>query len=486
MHPTLLRLRSTLAAALGVLATGVLCTRILHADSTVAAIVLFLAVLLVSGYSRMLEAVIADIIAAFWLDYYYIPPVGSITIGDLQGWFALLVFLAVSLIATNLSARLRRQRDQLILQQTESEKLHALSRAMLLSSGGEDGRRLLINKCMELFGFTEVVLFESATSKFHRSQMHSGIPDEKLQRAALHRSVEESAGLTIIPVELGNKTFGSLAFRGVPLARPMLQAIGNTIAVGLAQAQAREAASRAEAVRRSEELKSVLIDALAHDLKTPLTAIEAAADILLSPSGASASQRYDLLQVVREETQRLKRLVGEAIHLSRIDTKKLKLEYESVRVRELIEAALESLGERRSTHRILIEIPPDLPPVFADRELILQSLKQLLDNAIKYSPPRSVITISTGEANGFVSISVRDQGQGLTELEQTRVFDKFYRGRYDGSAIQGTGMGLAIAREISEAHGGSIGVESELGKGSRFTLTLRAAAAPSELRNKPL
>ncbi|HZQ52709.1 MAG TPA: ATP-binding protein [Bryobacteraceae bacterium] len=484
MHPTLRRLRSMLAASLAVLGAGLLCTRVLHADSTVAAIVLFLAVLLVSGYSRMLEAVIADIIAAFWLDYYHIPPVGSITIGDVQGWFALLVFLAVSLIATNLSARLRRQRDQLILQQTESEKLHALSRTMLLASGAEDGRRLLINKCMELFGFNEVVLFESATSQFHRSQIHTEIPDEKLQRAALHRSVEESADLTIIPVELGNKSFGSLAFRGASLARPMLQAIGNTIAVGLAQAQAREAAGRAEAVRRSEELKSVLIDALAHDLKTPLTAIEAATDILLSPSGASASQRYDLLQVVREETLRLKRLVGEAIHLSRIDAKKLKLEYETVRVPELIDGAVESLGGRLSTHQISIEVPPDLPAVFADRELILQSLKQLLDNAIKYSPPRSVVTISAGEANGFVSISVRDQGQGLTELEQTRVFDKFYRGRYDGSAIQGTGMGLAIAREISEAHGGSIGVESEIGKGSRFTITLRPAGTRSDLQDK--
>jgi two-component system sensor histidine kinase KdpD len=488
MHPTLQRLRSTLAASLGVLAAAALCVRILHADSTVAAIVLFLAVLLVSGYSRVLEAVAAAVIATLCLDYYFIPPVGSITIGDVQGWFALLVFLAVSLIATNLSERLRRQRDQLILQQTESEKLHALSRAMLLASSGEDGRRLLINKCMELFGFTEAVLFESATSQFYRSQVHTGIPDEKLQRAALHRLFEESpnSDLTVIPVELGNKSFGSLAFRGASLARPMLQAIGNTIAVGLAQAQAREAASRAEAVRRSEELKSVLIDALAHDLKTPLTAIEAAADILLSPSGASAGQRYDLLQVVREETQRLKRLVAEAIHLSRIDAKKLKLEYETVGVQELIDAALASLGDRLSTHRISIELPPDLPPMFADRELILQSLKQLLDNAIKYSPPRSIVTISAGETNGFVSISVRDQGHGLTELEQTRVFDKFYRGRYDGSAVQGTGMGLAIAREISEAHGGSIGVESEIGKGSRFTITLRSAGVPSKLRDAPL
>ena len=105
-----------------------------------------------------------------------------------------------------------------------------------------------------------------------------------------------------------------------------------------------------------------------------------------------------------------------------------------------------------------------------------QALKQLLDNAMKYSPARAPITILASEANGLVSISVRDRGQGLTELEQGRVFEKFYRGRRDRSGVQGTGMGLAIAKEIAEAHGGSISVESKLGQGSRFTITLQSAA----------
>ena len=116
--------------------------------------------------------------------------------------------------------------------------------------------------------------------------------------------------------------------------------------------------------------------------------------------------------------------------------------------------------------------------IFADRELIVQALKQLLDNAGKYSPPGSVIQIEVRETDGFVSISVRDQGRGLTELEQRRVFDKFYRVRGDRSAVQGTGMGLAIAKEIAEAHGGSVTVESRFGEGSEFTMTV-----PSSARN---
>jgi two-component system sensor histidine kinase KdpD len=391
----------------------------------------------------------------------------------------------VSLVASDLSSRLRRQRDELLARQTESEKLHALSRAILLSSGGEDLRRLLVNKCMELFGFSETVVFESATGEFYRSQMAGSIPIEDLRRVALYGSVEhreaDRGGATIMPATLGNKTFGSFAFRGPALREGALQSLGNTIAIGLAQAQAQEAWSRAEAVRKSEELKSIMIDALAHELKTPLTSIEAAADMLLQPANVSAEQRQDLLHVIQQETQGLRRLMGEAIHLARIDAKRMKLECEPLRVDELITAAIQALGERSASYPISVELTEEVPWIFADRELMVQALKQLLDNAIKYSPARSAISVAAGEANGVVSVSVQDRGQGLTELEQRRVFDKFYRGHRDRSAVQGTGMGLAIAREIAEAHGGSIAVESQLGQGSRFTITMQSVTERARL-----
>jgi signal transduction histidine kinase len=121
----------------------------------------------------------------------------------------------------------------------------------------------------------------------------------------------------------------------------------------------------------------------------------------------------------------------------------------------------------------------------ADPELLTQALKQLVDNSIKYSPSGSAITISAGQAEDYVWISVRDQGPGLTELEQSHVFDKFYRGRHDGSAIQGTGMGLAIAKEIAEAHGGSVSVESQMGNGTRFTISLPSASVGAAIMEQP-
>lgn len=485
MSPAVLRLRSTLSALLGIFAIALVCY-LMHVDATIAAIALLLGVLLAGAYSKPAAAIVASFAATVCLDYFFVPPIGKISIADARGWVALLAFLTVALVATNLSSRLRRQRDELVSRQREAERLHALSRAMLFADG-QDVRRLIVNKCIELFGFTEVVLFETSSGQFHRSPSEAPIADEALRRVALYGSVIEGEpnAFTIVPVTLGNKSFGSLGFRGGSLRDATRQAVGNTIAMGLAQAQALETASRAEAVRKSEELKSVLIDAVAHDLKTPLTAIGAAADMLLHPAGVRAEQSLELLQVIQQEAHGLRRTVDEAIHLARIDAKRLKLEREPTSVSELINAAIQSLGEHSTSHQIEVRIGEDLPFVFADRELMVQAVKQLLDNAIKYSPSRSTVVVSAEEYNGVVSISVRDHGQGLTELEQGRVFDKFYRGRYDSSAVQGTGMGLAIAKEIVEAHGGSAAVESQVGQGSRFTIALHAVREPAEVGQQP-
>src|SRR5579875_3695286 len=387
MAGVLPRVRSTAITIVGTVAIAVVCQRVLHANATIAAIALMLGVLVAGAYTKLAEAVLASIVATLCLDYFFVPPIGSITIAAPQGWIVLTVFLAVSLFASHLAARLREQRDELIARQREAEKLHALSRAMLLSSG-ENIRRLIVNKCIELFGFSEVVLYETTGAQFYRSASETAISEDKLRKVALYGSVEqdEAKRTTVLPVILGNKNFGSLGFREVLLPEASLQALGNTVAVGLAQAQVQEAGSRAEAVRKSEELKSVMLDALAHELKTPLTAIAAAADMLMEGSGLGDAQRKELIGVIQQETEGLKRLVGEAMHLAKIDAKRVKLAAEPVQVGELVDAAIESLGERAASHGIKIQVLGDLPLVVADRELMVQALKQLIDNAIKYSP----------------------------------------------------------------------------------------------------
>ena len=476
MSPVLLRLRATLVALAGILAVALIC-RSVNASATIAAMALLLAVLLSGTYTQFAQAAVASLAAALCLDYFFIPPVGSINVRDLEGWSALAAFLVASLVATNLSQRLRRQRDQLLAQHREAERLHAFSRAMLFSEA-QDVRRAIVNKCIELFDYREVALLESATGEVHRSPVDSQISEDALRRVALYGTLERNTatGVTIAPIALGNHIFGSLGLCGVDLPQSTIEGLSYTAAVGLAHAQAQDAGSRAEAVRKSEELKSVMIDALAHDLKTPLTAIDAATTMLLDPVGVEAQQRRELLDVIHEEARGLRRIMNEAIHLARIDAAKMRLEREAVNARDLVDEAVRALGERAGSHLIETDIPLNTASVLADRELIVQALKQLLDNAIKYSPSRARVMVSASEApNGIVLISVRDQGPGLTELEQRHVFEKFYRGNQGRSAVQGTGMGLAIAKEIVEAHGGSANVESQVGQGSRFTIALPAA-----------
>jgi len=394
------RLRKAGLALAGICAATLVCTRLLHADATTASAALFLCVLLTGVHANLKEAIIASFAATLCLDYLFVPPIGSITIGAASGWVNLSVFLLVSLVTSHLSSRLRRQGSQIALQQSESEKLHALSRAMLLTSTAGDVRRLTLNKAVELFGFSEIAVFETSTGTLQRSRGGSFLPEESLRSAALRGTVShgESDGWKILPVSLGHRSYGSLAFKGSDLADSTLQALGNTVAIGLAQAQAQEAGARAEAVRKSEELKSTMIDALAHDLKTPLTAIEAAAEMLLASSGIANDQRKDLLTVIKEESAGLRQRMEEAIHLARIDAKKLRLDCHPVSVRELVEAAIESLGERTSGHRLEVDLSGTIPRVIADRELIAQAIKQLIDNAVKYSALGSIISIAaTGE-----------------------------------------------------------------------------------------
>ena len=276
------RALSLLAAIAGTVATGALCFYIFHTTESVAALLFMLWTLTVGSFGNRTEAVVASFVAAVCLDYWFIPPIYRITIGSASGWISLIVFLAASLFAASLSSKLRGQRDELAERQLETERLHALSRALLLTNRNDDMRRLLVNKCMELFGFEEAVLFESASGEFWRSSSEATISLDDLRRVATYATFESLPnGSHVLPVVLGNKTFGSLGYRGRNLTSGAINSLSNTLATGLAQTQAHEASSHAEAVRRSEELKSVMIDALAHDLKTPLTTIEMAADTLI-------------------------------------------------------------------------------------------------------------------------------------------------------------------------------------------------------------
>jgi len=256
-----------------------------------------------------------------------------------------------------------------------------------------------------------------------------------------------------------------------------LEAVGSLVAISIERAGAVETLTRNEASRESEKLRSALLDSVTHEFRTPLTAIKLSVTTLLASDPVSTEARQELLTVINEESDRLNRLVGEAAEMAQLDAQQVELRRESHPVREVIEAALERAKQVVAGREVEVHIPDALPPVGVDLERIAEVLVQLLENAAKYSPANTPITITAEPAGKMVSISVADRGPGIDDMEQSLIFEKFYRGRDQRYRIQGTGMGLAIAKAIVEAHGGTIGVTSQTGSGSVFHFTVPAVGS---------
>lgn len=274
---------------------------------------------------------------------------------------------------------------------------------------------------------------------------------------------------------MGVRSVGALGLAGCDLSRESLEAIGSLVAIAIERANTVEKLTKSEAARESDRLRSVLLDSVTHEFRTPLTSIKASAETLLSDANLDKPQRTDLLQVINEESDRLNRLVGEAGEVAQLDAHQLHFQFGTHPLREAVDQALKNSQPALRNHPVQISISSDLPAVRMDLERITEVISQLLDNAGKYSAVNAPIRISAELQGSEVIISVADHGPGIDEMEQEMIFEKFYRGRDQRMLMPGTGMGLPIAKAIVELHGGKVGVISQLGRGSVFHFSLRTA-----------
>jgi len=230
----------------------------------------------------------------------------------------------------------------------------------------------------------------------------------------------------------------------------------------------------ADAARNNVELKSTLLDAVAHEFKTPLTSIKAATTAMLSSNSQTKAHR-ELLTIIDEETDRLSGMVTEAIQMARIEAGKLRIDRKPVAVETLINDMIEQSKTALDARKVSVHVDPGVPLADADPDLVHLVIRQLLSNAVKYSPPGSPISFHVAKRNGSIVVGISDRGCGIPEADQPYIFDKFYRARDVRVQIPGTGMGLTIARKIVEAHAGTMWVESQPRRGSEFFFTLPAA-----------
>jgi two-component system sensor histidine kinase KdpD len=463
-----------LIVAIGISLAITIVLNALHVNATTVALTYLLAILIVSTAWGLAVAVVMSVTSVLAFNFYFLPPVGTFTIADPQNWIALFAFLSVSVIASHLSSRARQRTEDAFARRREIERLYKFSQQLLVTGNVIELLNRIPSQIVNIFEMGAAALFLADKQKVYRSG--PAIPQLELEtlKAVVARDepeIDSANSLCLIPVRLGVRTIGSLGVSGPVLSRQTLEALGNLVAIAMERARAVEQLGQTEATREGERLRTALLDAVTHELRTPLTSIKASVTSLLSNSELSPLQRKELLTIINEESDRLNRLVGEAAEMSSLDAG-VELRLEPHSIDELIGDALEQCKSALGNREVRVKVPPNLPRVRIDLPRAKEVLVHLLDNARQYSPQGQPITISS-ELNGdFVVTSVADRGAGIDDPERSLIFEKFYRGKDQRYLVQGTGMGLPIAKAIVEAHGGSISVTSQLEHGSVFSFSL--------------
>lgn len=440
-------------------------------NPTTVALTFLLAVLVVSAFWGLRYSVFMAILSTLAFNYYFLPPYGTFTIADPQNWVALFAFLATALIASELSEKARRQTLAANQRRKEIERLYGFSQQLLTTENLPELLNVLPRYVVDGFGVAAAALFVSGRKDIYRSDPNTQELDDDHLRSVAARgepTTDADRGICFAPLRLGIKSAGAIGLSGAALSRETLEALGTLIAIAIERTGAVEKLSKAEASRESEKLRSAILDSVTHEFRTPLTSIKASVTTMLADPKLEPVQREELLTVIDEETDRLNHLVGEAAEMAQLDANQVELHREPHAVRDAIERAMEEVKQRLADHPVEISIPDNLPPLSIDLERITSVVVQLLENAAKYSPPGSPIRITAERSEGVVTVSVADRGPGIDDFEQALIFDKFYRGKNERYRIQGTGLGLAIAKAVMEAHGGTIGVTSQVGHGSVF------------------
>jgi two-component system, OmpR family, sensor histidine kinase KdpD len=399
-------------------------------------------------------AVAVGSMAAF--NFFFFPPVHTFHIADGENWLALTVYLVTAVVVSELAARARRRAAEAEQREREDALLAELSRALV------QGRR--VEDELDRISAGVATLFQS-------------------ERAAIELTTSAGGEVDESPHELvaDGRLVGTLYVSGprAVVRGRFLSALASLLAVGLDRERLASEALQAETLRRSDAVKTAVLRTVSHDLRTPLTAIRVAAEGLASPTlEISPADRAGLLDTIRAEATRLQRVVADLLDLSRLQAGVAEPDTAIWTFDELLSQALDGLSGEGS--RVHVEVPEEIPPVHVDAVQIERVLINLLDNALKFSPPDQGVRVDVGRKGEELVIRVSNRGPRLSADELDQIFEPFHTGG-EGER-HGSGLGLAIARGFAEANGGRVWAESQRGGGATFSLALPVAHVPVVLR----
>ncbi|HUA07099.1 MAG TPA: ATP-binding protein [Solirubrobacteraceae bacterium] len=415
------------------------------------------AVLLVSAYWGLALGLATSLLSAAAFNFFHLPPTGRFTIADSRNWVALGAFIVVAVVVSTVAELARSRALEADRRRAEADLAAAIARDLL---GGSETESALASAARRV-----AVALGIASASIELGAVEG---DRRRQALALSGADGRQIATLLVPRRLSAETEQRLDAYVVP-------ALGALVAIALRRDALQAETVETEALRRSDDVKTALLRAVSHDLRTPVTAILAAGHALGSES-LTAGERAELSAAVIEEGEQLAGLVDKLLDLSRLQAGRADPRRDWVSLEDVLHAARDGLSESATDVRLMID--RSVPPVRADAAHLERAFANLLENAVRYSGGLPV-SVHIRQNGPRVVVRVVDQGPGIGDAERDRIFEPFYRGSAGGATGAGSGLGLSIAKGFVEANGGTIAVESLPGQGSSFVVSLPIELPPA-------
>jgi len=445
----------------------------LHLNVSASGSLYLLTVVMVSVVWGFWEASVTSLIAVNCLNYFFVPPVLTFRISDPQDWVALAAFEITALAVSRLSTRVQAQARAEARQRAQVEKLYELGRRILFLDRRRTIGPQIVSLIQDIFGTESVALFDATLARLDATGSRAEDLEQLARRAYFQDSTLEGADSHTWAqvLRLGSRPAGALALRSPDMDRLAIVPIASLAAIALERARSFEKETRSEAARQTEQLRTTVLDALAHAFKTPLTAIRTASSGLLE-AGRLTADDAELAALIDEQAEHLNRLATKLLQMARIDAAEVRLRRARIAVLTLIEDVLARYREQLHGRPVSVSGSAASLEVYGDREMLAAALEQFIDNAFKYSTAGSPISVEAGENLGEVVIAVHNEGPPIPPADRERIFERFYRTEESRHRASGTGLGLSVAKKAAEAHGGRTWVVSDEQAGTTFFLAL--------------
>jgi two-component system sensor histidine kinase KdpD len=429
----------------------------LHLNEATVVLLYLLVVVLQSLTGSFIPSAITAAIAAACLDFFFLPPIKSFRVADPLNIVVLFVFLVTTIVVTHLVSRVRVEAEKARRHWSEVEQLYEMARRLLLVKPDQMGNAAMLKVFRDVLEVRAVCLFDANTAEisFEGHSQYS-LPERTREAYVLSKDIEDrDAAVSVRCLRIGAVAIGAIGFEGLRQQETLSAAVPVLAAVALERAHSFRRASHEAAAAQAEVFRTAILDALAHEFKTPL------ATILAVIGGIRESRRLEpeqveMAEMIEDETSRLSRLTTRLLQTARLDRDELKPRMKQLDIIPVVERVIHRYADPSGDRNASIKSDARVFEAQVDRQLLDLALTQLLDNAFKYSKPGSAVTIDVGRSDDFISISVTNEGSVIAPEEQHRIFDRFYRGTKVRNLVSGTGLDLYVARKIAAAHGGSL------------------------------